>query len=355
MFKAGIQYLNVMDKQAVYESIFNESLEIRIAETDDIFNDDKCIHIKGAVWNPVKDGDITESVLERLGKAGCIYVIAETKDIKDVRQLMTLLDNNIDKIKIHGMTLLIENSNIKKDDMYMYGPFSEGRKLCTIVTDIRSTYNYDNVGICADIGVANLLGSNLKTFIEDCMSCLVLVHVNDNDGYKDMAQMPFTFTVGRGVRATDIYRVMGTLIKYDFSGFVVFNNAGTWNRTPAKLHHSMMRLLESLIFEWEKEFRLKDKLNQKGKHLILFGAGNMFRDYMINFGEKYPPEFIVDNNEKVWGEERLGIEIKSPEAILDIPPEDRNVWICNMNYGPIGKQLKSMGVEYNCFIDQYYI
>lgn len=355
MFKAGIQYLNVIDKQAVAESVFNEFLEIRIAESNDIFKADKDIHLKGVVWNPVIDGDITETLLERLSSAGCIYIVLETKNIKDVGQLMKLLDNSIGSMQMYGMTLLIENSNVEQKGSYIYGPFSEGYKLCAIVENIRNTYNYDNIGICADIGVANLLGSNLKAFIEDCMPCLVLVHVNDNDGYKDMAQMPFTFTVGRGARATDIYRVIGTLIKYDFNGFMVFNNAGTWKRTPHVLHHSMIRLLEGIVSEWEKEFRFIDKLGQHGKHLILFGAGNMFRDYMISFGEKYPPEFIVDNNKEVWGEERLGVEIKSPDAILEIPPEERNVWICNMNYGPIGKQLKSMGVEYDCFIDQYYI
>lgn len=355
MFKAGIQYLKIMDKRAVAGSILNESIEIRIAEIDDIFKENKDIHIKGAVWNPVIDGDITESMLKCLSSAGCIYIVLETKNIKDVTQLMSLLDNIIDIIKIYGMTLLIENSNIKQKDSYIYGPFSEGSRLCTIVSDIRCTYNYDNVGICADIGTANLLGSNLKAFVEDCMSCLVLVHVNDNDGVEDVAQMPFTFTVGRGVRATDIYRVIGMLIKYDFSGFIVFNNVGTWKRTPAVLHHSMIRLLEGMAAEWEKEFGFADKLNQDGRQLILFGAGNMFRDYMIKFGDKYPPKFIVDNNKEVWGEERLGIEIKSPDAILDIPPEERNVWICNINYEPIGKQLKNMGIEYDCFIDQYYI
>ena len=113
--------------------------------------ENKDIHIKGAVWNPVIDGDITESMLKCLSSAGCIYIVLETKNIKDVTQLMSLLDNTIDIIKIYGMTLLIENSNIKQKDSYIYGPFSEGSRLCTIVSDIRCTYNYDNVGICADI------------------------------------------------------------------------------------------------------------------------------------------------------------------------------------------------------------
>ena len=58
-------------------------------------------------------------------------------------------------------------------------------------------------------------------------------------------------------------------------------------------HH--LRIL-GMAAEWKKEYGFADKLNQDGRQLILFGAGNMFRDYMISFGDKYPPKFIVDNS-----------------------------------------------------------
>ena len=51
----------------------------------------------------------------------------------------------------------------------------------------------------------------------------------------------------------------------------------------------------------------------------------------------------------------MGVEIKSPEAILDIPAEQRNVWICNLNYDIIGNQLERMGIEYRCYRDLYFI
>ena len=268
---------------------------------------------------------------------------------------MAAVDNNIELIKECGLCLLVENSNLYNGNKYIYGPFSEGKKLCDIVEGLRQRVHYDNIGICADIGVANLLGSNLKSFTKDCMRYLALIHMNDNDGVTDMAQMPFTFTVGRGTRATDIFRVIGILIQYDYNGYIVFNNRGTWEVTPRQLHHSMIRLMEGMTAEWQKEYRFKEAIADRDRKLVLFGGGNMFRDYMISFGDKYPPEFIVDNDKNSWGQERLGITVKSPEEILAIPADKRNVWICNMNYDIIGKQLESMGIEYNCFIDQYYI
>ena len=81
----------------------------------------------------------------------------------------------------------------------------------------------------------------------------------------------------------------------------------------------------------------------------------MIESYMDAFGEKYPPEFLVDNNSKLWGTKRLGFEVKKPEEILEIPQDQRNVWICNTYYDAIGLQLDKMGVEYSCYFDHYYL
>ena len=67
------------------------------------------------------------------------------------------------------------------------------------------------------------------------------------------------------------------------------------------------------------------------------------------------PAFIVDNNEELWGKERFGIPVKSPEDILLIPEDKRNVWICNTYYNAIGKQLEKMGIKYRCYYDHYFI
>lgn len=360
MFKAGIQYAAGIDFDAVRNSILSQNTEIYVSEAGKILEslgdkDKGTINIKGLVWKVAQEDVLSSDSVKSAVEAGAQYIVAETRGLSTVDKLVAAVDNNIELIRKCGLCLLVENSNLYNGKHYIYGPFSEGKKLCDIVEGLRQHVHYDNIGICADIGVANVLGSNLKTFTKDCMRYLALIHMNDNDGVTDMAQMPFTFTVGRGTRATDIFRVIGILIQYDYNGYIVFNNRGTWEVTPRQLHHSMVRLMEGMTAEWQKEYRFKESIADRDRKLVLFGGGNMFRDYMISFGDKYPPEFIVDNDKNSWGQERLGITVKSPEEILAIPADKRNVWICNMNYDIIGKQLEGMGIEYNCFIDQYYI
>ena len=69
----------------------------------------------------------------------------------------------------------------------------------------------------------------------------------------------------------------------------------------------------------------------------------------------YRPDFIVDNNAEKWGQRFMGIPIKPPEEILSLVPDERNVWICNLNYEIIGKQLEDMGIQYKCYWDHYHM
>ena len=91
--------------------------------------------------------------------------------------------------------------------------------------------------------------------------------------------------------------------------------------------------------------------NVKGRQIILFGAGMMFDDYMLKFGKKYRPEFLVDNDKNKWGRRRQGIDIKSPNEILTISQKKRKVIICSAYYPEIEKQLQEMGImEYSIYI-----
>ncbi len=90
-----------------------------------------------------------------------------------------------------------------------------------------------------------------------------------------------------------------------------------------------------------------------GKQIILFGSGMMFEDYMKKWSNRYRPAFLVDNDENKWGRSRMGIEIKEPKEILDIPAEKRHLIICSFYYKEIEKQLKEMGVnDYRVYIQK---
>ena len=76
---------------------------------------------------------------------------------------------------------------------------------------------------------------------------------------------------------------------------------------------------------------------------VLFGAGNMCRNYMKCYGEEFPPLFTCDNNSGRWGEIFEGLQIRPPEALKDLAP-DCAIFICNIYYREIEKQLREMGL-----------
>lgn len=91
----------------------------------------------------------------------------------------------------------------------------------------------------------------------------------------------------------------------------------------------------------------------KGKQIILFGSGKMFEDYMNKYGSRYRPSFLVDNDETKWGRKRMGIEIKKPEAILEVPQTKRKLIICSYYYREITQQLDKMGIhDYKVYIQK---
>ncbi len=91
----------------------------------------------------------------------------------------------------------------------------------------------------------------------------------------------------------------------------------------------------------------------KGKKIILFGAGLMFEDYMKKYGDKYRPAFLVDNDENKWGRSRMGIPIREPKEILEVPIDKRRLIICSYYYREISEQLDQMGIhDYKIYVQE---
>ena len=90
-------------------------------------------------------------------------------------------------------------------------------------------------------------------------------------------------------------------------------------------------------------------LNIIGKRdVVIFGAGNWGRTLLRQLlHERIKPIFIFDNNQKLWGERILDVQIKEPECIAD----DQCVLIaCKIHGIEIAKQLKKVGIKENQII-----
>ena len=88
---------------------------------------------------------------------------------------------------------------------------------------------------------------------------------------------------------------------------------------------------------------MKNVLKRYSKR-VLFGAGNMCRNFMKCYGEEFPPLFTCDNNEARWGEQFEGLEIRPPESLKELP-SDCAIFICNIYYKEVERKFREMGIS----------
>lgn len=284
------------------------------------------------------------------------YLALDTRNFEDSSRLERWVEQNYEILKSCPFPVFLENGYyLTEEGTYRCSFYSEVSCLKEVVVKYNKMCGEEKFGLCLNVGYANVTGKNLRAFVEEAGGMLKMIHINDNDGFHDDHQMPLTFTTGRGIRSTDIFRLIGALNRNNFRGWIVFDTKGLFETCPVALQGSFLRLLHKLTDEWEDQMLLEKKLDQPRKQLILFGTGRMAFNYMCEWGNKYPPAFMVDNNPDLWDKTYHGIPIRKPEAILEVPEDQRNVFICNRFYGSVGVQLTQMGVAYNIYNDNYYM
>lgn len=89
----------------------------------------------------------------------------------------------------------------------------------------------------------------------------------------------------------------------------------------------------------------------ENRKLYLFGSGNFARRFISQFGKEVKIEGLLDNNKAVWDTEVLGYEIKSPDILTGMDPNEYKVIICIKNYVPVLKQLQAAGARHISFYD----
>ncbi len=81
------------------------------------------------------------------------------------------------------------------------------------------------------------------------------------------------------------------------------------------------------------------------KKIVLFGSGKFSERFLVQFKRDYNIYAIVDNNSDKWGTLLEGIEIKSPDILKEIAPDERHIIICIKNYVGTVLQIRKMGIE----------
>ncbi|WP_349946590.1 sugar phosphate isomerase/epimerase [Lacrimispora sp. BS-2] len=246
------------------------------------------------------------------------------------------------------VVICIENMPYRRVGRVWEGACSEARKTLEYIDILNKRAGEECFGACFDVGHANVLGKNLREEVKALGSHLKVLHIHDNDGVTDSHQLPYSFSDARtGLCTTDWSGFLWGLREISFEGVLSFETYRSFTSFPGVLQDSLLQFLYRIGVDFSYIICFNQILDQMGsKKKILFGAGKMFDVYMGEYGKKYPPVFAVDNNACLWGTEKLGIPICNPEAILEIPEDERIVILCNAYYEEIAKQLNDMGINH---------
>ncbi len=347
--------------EAFFEKLLNQS-----------FKNNLNIPIARAPYLPrdIKKTDATsqsniKSLLIRLNqetikfckKAGCSYLIirpwfAGVETEREWEENRAYYLSLADTAKECQVTILIENQCRNFNGHLIRGICSDGQKAAQWVDRLNEEAGEELFGFSMDVGTLNLCGQNIYDFTKALGHRLKAVLLRDCNGNREASLLPFTCVAG-GQPQTDWLNVFRGLRTIDFDGQLILSFSDTAAAFSPILRPKLLELAKETgeYFRWQIKI---EGLLKKYPSRVLFGAGNMCRNYMKCYGKLYEPLYTCDNNPALWGTEFCGLEVKQPESLKELP-DDCAIFICNIYYREIEKQLRDLGVKnpIEFFNDEY--
>lgn len=300
---------------------------------------------------------ITEESIRLCREADCRYIVIPPLYYEAARE-ETWQKNHDYYIQLAeiavdcNVMILLENQCHNMNGHLIRGIGSDGSTAAKWIDSLNEEVGREIFGFCMNASVCNLCGQNMHEFALELGSRIKAVILSDCDGHNKAAMLPFT-CVQQGQSQTDWLSLIRGLRENGFDGQIILDIADTASVFSPLLRPQLLILAKYVAeyFKWQIEI---ENLLKKYKTIVLFGAGNMCRNYMKCYGEKYPPLFTCDNNKALWGTSFCGLEVRSPEALKELP-SGCGIFICNIYYREIEKQLKNMGIKNIEFFNDEYM
>lgn len=304
---------------------------------------------------------IAEAAIHLCGKIGCRYLAVPPlfSGIEKGREWAVNQDYYLRLAALaqkQHITLLLENQCRSYNGHLIRGICSDGSEAAEWINwlndKITPAANFPAFGFCLDTGICTLCGQDMQEFAAALGEHLHMVILRDCDKQQDCSLLPFTGAY-RGQSRTDWLSLIRGLRSIHFDGSLVLEFSDTAAAFSPLLRPQLLPLARSVAsyFKWQVEI---ESLLKKYDSIVLFGAGNMCRNYMKCYGRQYPPLFTCDNNRSIWGTEFCGLKVKPPEALKGLPG-NCGIFICNIYYREIEKQLREMGIKNIEFFNDEYM
>lgn len=300
---------------------------------------------------------IAEESIKLCGKIGCKYIIirplfagVSAEDEWKVNREFYIRLASVGQE--NQVMILLENQCRSLNGHLVRGICADGYTAAKWVDKLNREVGKEQFGFCLDTGVCNLCGQDMYETVLALGNRMKAVILRECDGHAESSMLPFT-SVHNGQSQTDWLSLIRGLRETEFDGQLIMDIADTAAAFSPLLRPQVVALAKSVAeyFKWQIEL---EGMLKKYSSIVLFGAGNMCRNYMKCYGEKYPPLFTCDNNKDMWGTSFCGLEVRPPEALKELP-SDCGVFICNIYYREIEKQLRDMGVENIEFFNDEYM
>ena len=300
---------------------------------------------------------LTKESIKVCGQAGCQYLIVKPlfagivhHDEWEVNRKYYL--DFADTAKENNVTILLENECRDINGHLVRGICSDVDEAIAWIDRLNDEVGEERFGFCMDVGACSLCGQDMQDFAISLGERIKAVILRDCDGHNETSMLPFT-SVDRGQPKTDWLGLIRGLREICFDGALIMDFRCTAVAFSPLIRSQILPLAKTITDYFKWQISMKTVLKKYDKR-VLFGAGNMCRNYMKCYGEEFPPLFTCDNNKNRWGEQFAGLEIKPPEALKELDA-DCAIFICNIYYKEIEEQLRQMGlcnpIEY--FNDEY--
>lgn len=289
---------------------------------------------------------LAEESIKVCGQAGCRYLVVSPLFSGIERGLEWEANRGYylrlaDVAKQEGVMILLENQCREMNGSMVRGICSDAREAATWIDGLNAVCGEERFGLCMDVGICSLCGQDMREYAAALGSRIKAVILRDCDGVQEGAMLPFTCMIG-GKFCTDWLSLIRGLREICFDGLLVMDFSSMTAAYPQSLRPQLLQSAWNMAAFFQWQIGMKSVLKKYDKR-VLFGAGNMCRNFMKCYGEEFPPLFTCDNDSTRWGERFAGLEIRPPEALKDLAP-DCAIFICNIYYTEIEQQLRKMGV-----------
>lgn len=146
--------------------------------------------------------------------------------------------------KEYGITMCIENLYDGLGGHLIEGPCCDADKAAERIDRMNGKYGAEVLGFCFDTGHANLTGLDFEKFLRKLGPRLKVLHIHDNDGIRDLHQIPFTFTRSRENRpSTDWEGFVRGLREAGYRGTLSFETAPVLTSFPEELKEDVLGMI----------------------------------------------------------------------------------------------------------------